>query len=83
LAATGRHGIFKPGSILTLGAGLALGVAKDSILASMAATLGATAAVFVGRYLARRWVSQKIDGHRTFNAIDLAPWIGMLTGTAM
>lgn len=61
-----------PGSILTLGAGLVFGVAKGSILASIAATLGATAAFFVGRYLARGWVSQKIDGYGTFKAIDEA-----------
>ena len=36
------------------------------------ATLGATAAFLVGRYLARGWVSQKIAGNKKFAAIDEA-----------
>ena len=64
--------LFLPGSILTLGAGLVFGVAKGSILVSISATLGATAAFFVGRYLARGWVSKQIEANATFNAIDEA-----------
>src|SRR5262245_36296371 len=44
---------FIPGSVLTLGAGAVFGVALGSVSVSMAATLGATAAFLVGRYLAR------------------------------
>jgi uncharacterized membrane protein YdjX (TVP38/TMEM64 family) len=52
-----------------LGAGLVFGLAKGSILVSISATLGATAAFFVGRYLARGWVSKQMEGNATFNAI--------------
>lgn len=61
-----------PGSVLTLGAGAVFGVAKGSVVVSIAATLGATAAFLVGRYLARDWVAGKIEGNRTFSAIDKA-----------
>ncbi len=61
-----------PGSILTLGAGVVFGVVKGSIVVSVAATLGATAAFLVGRYLARDWVARKIEGNEKFAAIDHA-----------
>lgn len=64
--------LFIPGSILTLGAGVLFGVIKGSITVSIAATLGATAAFLVGRYLARGWVSKKIEGNKKFSAIDAA-----------
>jgi uncharacterized membrane protein YdjX (TVP38/TMEM64 family) len=63
---------FLPGSILTLGAGFVFGVIKGAILVSIAATLGATAAFLVGRYLARDWVGKKIEGNVRFKAIDEA-----------
>ncbi len=63
---------FLPGSILTLGAGFVFGVIKGAILVSIAATLGATAAFLVGRYLARDWVAKKIEGNVRFKAIDEA-----------
>ena len=59
-----------PGSILTLGAGVVFGVVKGSALVSIAATLGATAAFLVGRYVARGWVTRKIAGNAKFKAID-------------
>ncbi len=64
--------LFLPGSILTLGAGFVFGVVKGSIVVSISATLGATAAFLVGRYLARDWVGRKIEGNAKFNAIDEA-----------
>jgi uncharacterized membrane protein YdjX (TVP38/TMEM64 family) len=64
--------LFLPGLILTLGAGFVFGVVKGSIVVSIAATLGATAAFLVGRYLARDWVSKKIEGNAKFKAIDEA-----------
>src|SRR5258708_10473187 len=64
--------LFLPGSILTLGAGALFGVVKGSILVSISATLGATAAFLVGRYLARDWVAKKIEGNPKFSAIDQA-----------
>jgi uncharacterized membrane protein YdjX (TVP38/TMEM64 family) len=63
---------FFPGSILTLGAGVVFGVGLGSVYVFIGATLGATAAFLVGRYLARGWVSQKIAGNRKFRAIDEA-----------
>src|SRR6202521_4189825 len=63
---------FLPGSILTIGAGVIFGVVRGSIYVSIAATLGATAAFLVGRYLARDWVSEKLEGNAKFKAIDEA-----------
>jgi len=59
-----------PGSVLTLGAGAVFGLMKGAVLVSMAATLGATAAFLVGRYLAREWVAGKIQRYPRFAAID-------------
>ncbi|MBD2096083.1 TVP38/TMEM64 family protein [Trichocoleus sp. FACHB-591] len=61
-----------PGSLLTLGAGVLFGVVFGSIYAFVGATLGAIAAFLVGRYLARGWVAQQIEGHAKFNAVDQA-----------
>lgn len=63
---------FLPGSILTLGAGVVFGVIQGSICVFLGATLGATLAFLVGRYLARGWVSKRIAGNDKFNAIDKA-----------
>ena len=63
---------FVPGSVLTLGAGALFGVGFGSVLVSTAATLGATAAFLVGRYLARDWVARRIAGNTTFATIDRA-----------
>jgi uncharacterized membrane protein YdjX (TVP38/TMEM64 family) len=64
--------LFVPGSALTLGAGALFGVGLGSVLVSVGATLGATAAFLVGRYLARDWVAKKIEGNAAFAAIDRA-----------
>lgn len=64
--------LFLPGSILTLGAGALFGVFKGAILVSISATLGATAAFLVGRYLARDWVAKRISGNPRFQAVDQA-----------
>jgi len=64
--------LFIPGSILTLGAGVLFGVVKGSLIVSVAATLGASCAFLVGRYFARVWVAQKIEGNPRFKAIDEA-----------
>lgn len=61
-----------PGSVLTLGAGAVFGVVKGSVICSVAATLGATAAFLVGRYLARDRVVKMIEGNERFRAIDEA-----------
>lgn len=63
---------FLPGSILTLGAGVVFGVLLGSIYVFIGATLGAIAAFLVGRYLARGWISKKIEGNQKFATIDKA-----------
>ena len=63
---------FIPGSVLTLGAGAVFGVALGSVWVSIGATLGATAAFLVGRYLARDTIARKIDRNEKFATIDRA-----------
>ncbi|NDJ21781.1 TVP38/TMEM64 family protein [Nostoc sp. B(2019)] len=63
---------FLPGSILTLGAGVVFGVVWGSLYVFIGATLGATAAFLVGRYVARGWVARKIADNKKFAAIDQA-----------
>jgi len=64
--------LLMPGSILTLGAGVVFGVVRGSIIVSIAATLGATSAFLIGRYLARDWVARRIAGNEKFAAVDRA-----------
>ncbi len=61
-----------PGSILTLGGGLIFGLFQGSIYVFVAATLGATFAFLIGRYLSRGWVLKQIEGNVKFQAIDRA-----------
>ena len=64
--------LFVPGSVLTLGAGAVFGVALGSVCVSISATLGATAAFLVGRYLASDAIARKIGRNEKFAAIDRA-----------
>ncbi len=64
--------LFLPGSILTVGAGVVFGLVRGFVIVSISATLGATAAFLVGRYLARDWIGAKIEGHAKLGAIDEA-----------
>lgn len=59
-----------PASVLTIGGGTLFGVVQGSIYVSIAATLGATAAFLMGRYLARDWITRKLGAHPAFVAID-------------
>ncbi len=63
---------FLPGSILTLGAGVVFGVVWGAVYVFFGATMGATLAFLVGRYVARGWVAKKIEGNNKFKAIDKA-----------
>lgn len=63
---------FFPGAILTLGAGVLFGIVWGSIYVFIGATIGATCAFLVGRYLARNWVTGKIADQPNFQAIDRA-----------
>lgn len=64
--------LFLPGSLLTLGGGAIFGLVQGSIFVFVAATLGATFAFLIGRYLARDAIAKKIDGNQKFKAIDEA-----------
>ncbi len=61
-----------PGSVLTLGSGVLFGLWWGSLVVFVAATLGATLAFWIGRNVARDWVSQKISAYPKFEAIDKA-----------
>ena len=63
---------FVPGFILTLAAGVLFGVVWGSMAVSVASIAGATLAFLIGRYLARNWVAQRIQGNEKFEAIDQA-----------
>src|SRR5215475_1874578 len=62
--------LFVPGSVLTLGAGAIFGVVLGSVCVSISATLGATAAFLVGRYLARDAIARRIEKNEKFATID-------------
>jgi uncharacterized membrane protein YdjX (TVP38/TMEM64 family) len=63
---------FVPGVLLTIAAGAIFGVAKGTALVFVAATLGASAAFLVSRYLARPLVERRLAGNGRFAAIDRA-----------
>lgn len=63
---------FLPGSIVTLGAGVVFGLVLGSLYVFIGASLGATVAFLIGRYLAREWVFKKIASNEKFRAIDEA-----------
>jgi uncharacterized membrane protein YdjX (TVP38/TMEM64 family) len=64
--------LFIPGSVLTLSAGLLFGVVRGSMYVSVAATLGATLAFLIGRYVARQWVAARLAKYPKFKAVDEA-----------
>lgn len=61
-----------PASILTLGAGAVFGILTGSLLVIIGATIGATAAFLIGRYLARNVVAQHVERNPRFQAVDEA-----------
>jgi uncharacterized membrane protein YdjX (TVP38/TMEM64 family) len=63
---------FFPGSVLTLAGGAIFGLLWGSVYVFLGATIGATLAFLVGRYLARGWVFKKIADNEKFRAIDRA-----------
>ena len=63
---------FVPASLLTLGAGALFGVVKGTIFVLIGATLGATGAFLIARYVARDWVSRRVGRDPRFAAIDAA-----------
>lgn len=63
---------FVPGSLLTLAAGAIFGLVKGTIYTLIGATLGASAAFLVARYVARGAIERRIAGNARFAAIDRA-----------
>lgn len=61
-----------PGLILTIAAGAIFGLTGGVVLVSIGSVLGATAAFSVGRTLARKWISRKIETWPKFRALDRA-----------
>lgn len=61
-----------PGSLLTLAAGAIFGIVKGTALVLIAATLGASLAFLISRYLAREAVERRLAAHPRFAAIDRA-----------
>lgn len=61
-----------PGSILTLGAGFLFKLVGGVITVSIGNTLGACAAFWVGRTVARNWIAGKVAENEKFAAIDEA-----------
>jgi uncharacterized membrane protein YdjX (TVP38/TMEM64 family) len=61
---------FVPGSLLTLAAGAIFGLARGVLYVFVGATLGATAAFLVARYLVRSRVERRVRADRRFAAID-------------
>ena len=63
---------FVPASLLTLGAGALFGLVKGTIFVLIGATLGATAAFLIARYVARDWIAARLQRDARFTAIDRA-----------
>ena len=64
--------LFLPGSVLTLGTGFIFKLIVGTITVSIGSTLGACAAFWVGRTVARDWVARRIADNEKFKAIDHA-----------
>ena len=62
--------LMMPGSVLTLAAGFIFGLGQGFVIISFSSVLGATLAFLTGRYLARDWVSGKLDSMPRFKALD-------------
>ncbi len=63
---------FIPGSLLTLAAGAIFGLLWGTVYVFAGATLGATAAFLVSRYVARRAIERRVSGNARFASIDQA-----------
>lgn len=61
-----------PGSLLTLAAGAIFGLGAGVAYVFVGATLGATAAFLVARYVARGFVERRLAGNARFRALDHA-----------
>jgi len=64
--------LFIPGSILTLGAGVAFGVVWGTVAVSAGSVIGASVAFLIARYIARDRVASRMAQNAKFDAIDRA-----------
>lgn len=63
---------FIPGSLLTLAAGAIFGIVRGVVYTFVGASIGATLAFLVSRYLARGAIEKRLEGNERFAAIDRA-----------
>ena len=63
---------FAPGAVLTLAAGALFGLVYGTVYTLAGATLGASLAFLVSRYVARRGIERRIAANPRFQAIDRA-----------
>ncbi|MEL7059550.1 MAG: TVP38/TMEM64 family protein [Acidobacteriota bacterium] len=61
-----------PGSLLTLAGGVLFGLWKGTALVFVGASLGATLAFLIARYLARGAIERRLEGNERFAVIDRA-----------
>ena len=61
-----------PGSLLTLAVGALFGLLRGTIFVFVAASLGATAAFLIARYVVRDAVLRRMTGNARFAALDAA-----------
>lgn len=67
---------FLPGSVFTLAGGVLFGPWLGTLYALIGATVGATAAFFVARYLASDWVARRTGGwlRRLIDGVEREGW---------
>ena len=63
---------FIPGSLLTPAAGAIFGIVRGVVYTFVGASIGATLAFLVSRYLARGAIEKRLEGNERFAAIDRA-----------
>ncbi len=63
---------FLPGSVLTLAAGFIFGLVRGTLYTFIGATIGASFAFLIARYVARGAIERKIAGNPKFAAVDRA-----------
>lgn len=68
--------LFLPGSVLTLAGGALFGPVWGTFYNLTAATIGATIAFFISRYLASEWVARKTGGRtkQLINGVEAEGW---------
>jgi uncharacterized membrane protein YdjX (TVP38/TMEM64 family) len=66
--------LFVPGTLITLAAGFAFGLLWGTLIVSVASTVAAGVSLLLGRFVARRWVAERVERfprmHALMRAID-------------